>query len=494
MQEEQQRYRAVLKASSLIGGSAFLNIVIGMIRTKFVAVLIGPTGVGLMGMYGTLLGPISTVANMGVGTSGVREIAESHAKGSVEEIAKVLSALRCIVWATGVLGAIATVVLSPWLSSWTFGSSQHALPIAVLGITVFWGNIVIGQSCVLQGLRRIGFLAKIQVISAVNGTVISIPCFYLWGIKGVLPSMVLSSLAGLITSWWFLRRVGMKAGAVPLREVAPQVKRLLAFGIPLMASGLQGALTAYFLRVVIVKEFGLDGVGVWGAAFNVSGILVNFVLSAMSTDYFPRLSSVVHDNRLISKEVNAQTQIALLLALPALLATILFAPLGIQLLYSGRFDTAIPILRWSVYGILGRVISWPLGFIILAQGRGKLFFASELIMNLLHVGLIFGCSRVWGLLGTGIAFALLYTVHVGAMTFVSQWIAKTHWTKSNIVTIMCVTVFLLMAGGLHVWISSPVVYYCVSCAMFVTATCFVVRQLSLASGITVPAFLGHYFR
>lgn len=53
-ENQQQQYKSVLKSTSLIGGSAFVNILIGMIRTKFVAILLVSTGVDLQNMYQTI--------------------------------------------------------------------------------------------------------------------------------------------------------------------------------------------------------------------------------------------------------------------------------------------------------------------------------------------------------------------------------------------------------------------------------------------------------
>ena len=44
-------YLSILKSTSLIGSASLLNILISMVRIKFVAVLLGPTGVGLLGLY-----------------------------------------------------------------------------------------------------------------------------------------------------------------------------------------------------------------------------------------------------------------------------------------------------------------------------------------------------------------------------------------------------------------------------------------------------------
>ena len=55
MTETSASYRRILKSSSIIGGASFLNIAIGLVRTKVLAVLLGPSGVGLVSLYRGLM-------------------------------------------------------------------------------------------------------------------------------------------------------------------------------------------------------------------------------------------------------------------------------------------------------------------------------------------------------------------------------------------------------------------------------------------------------
>jgi len=209
--QEGGSYRNVLKSTSLIGGASLLNILISMVRNKFVAILLGPAGIGLLGMYGQITTLISTITGMGISSSGVRQVAEAVGSNDDELIARTVVSLRRTAWLTGSFGLLVMIAFAVPLSSMTFGSSDYARSIAVLGITLLAGAIAGGQVSIINGTRRLGDLAKISVIGALNGTLISIPCFYIWGQAGIVPSLVLSSLAALTTSWWFSRRVQIKA-------------------------------------------------------------------------------------------------------------------------------------------------------------------------------------------------------------------------------------------------------------------------------------------
>ena len=81
MTAEEHTYGQILKSSALIGGSSVLNIGIGIVRTKAMAVLLGPAGFGLMGLYGSIADLAVSIAGMGVNSSGVRQIAEAAGFG-----------------------------------------------------------------------------------------------------------------------------------------------------------------------------------------------------------------------------------------------------------------------------------------------------------------------------------------------------------------------------------------------------------------------------
>jgi PST family polysaccharide transporter len=67
MNESVASYHRILRSTSIIGGASFVNIAIGVLRSKVLAVLLGPVGVELASLYTGLMGTASTVATMGLG-------------------------------------------------------------------------------------------------------------------------------------------------------------------------------------------------------------------------------------------------------------------------------------------------------------------------------------------------------------------------------------------------------------------------------------------
>ena len=127
-------YRQVMKATSIFGGAQVFLILIGIIRSKFIAVLLGPLGMGIAGLLTTTIGFIAALTNFGLSTSAVKNIAEANSTGDEVRLRTVTTVFKRWVWFTGILGAVVTAVLSPWLSELTFGNRDYTFAFIWLSV------------------------------------------------------------------------------------------------------------------------------------------------------------------------------------------------------------------------------------------------------------------------------------------------------------------------------------------------------------------------
>src|SRR5450755_2062533 len=151
-----QTYGQILKSSAVIGGSSVLNIGIGIVRTKAMAILLGPEGFGLAGLYTSIVTLTQSVAGMGINSSGVREIAEAAGSDDKDRIARTVVVLRRTSIVLGLIGATLLVTFSRQISKVTFGTAQHSAAICVLALALFCQLVSAGQGALIQGMRRIG--------------------------------------------------------------------------------------------------------------------------------------------------------------------------------------------------------------------------------------------------------------------------------------------------------------------------------------------------
>ncbi|MBE7184170.1 MAG: O-antigen translocase [Methylobacterium mesophilicum] len=401
----------ILRSTAIIGSSSLVNILLAVVRAKAMAILLGPSGVGLMGLYNSVLDLAQSLAGLGVQASGVRQIAEAAGTGEAERLARTATVLRRLSVGLGVIGALLLVALSVPVARLTFGDESHAAGIALLSLALFCRIVAAGQAALLQGLRRIGDLARISVLGGLASTLVGLPLIYLFGADGVVLSILAITLASLATSWWFARKVSVEAPRLSASAFRAESRDLFKLGFAFLTSGLLMTGAAYLVRLIVLHNSGLAAAGFYQSAWTLGGLYAGFILQAMGTDFYPRLTGVAADHDECNRMVNEQAQISMLLAGPGLMGTLTAAPLVMTLFYSPEFMAAVEVLRWICLGMMLRVVVWPMGFIVLAKNTQRIFVWTELAAVAVQVLLAFLLVPRFGPAGAGMAFCGLYLWH-----------------------------------------------------------------------------------
>ena len=430
MSDNSSSYRQILRSSSIIGGASVINIVLGIARMKVAAVFLGPAGVGLIGLLTNLTGVATAVAGMGVGNVGVRQIAEAAGKNDEAAIAQVR---RALFWATLFLAALGAGVF--WLLRGVL--ADKVLHDPALASDVGWLALAVGlaiasasQNALLNGLRRIGDLSRVSVYSGALSAVLGVAVLAIWGRAGLLAFILIAPIASFVLGHWYVSRLPKVAEVnVPFSELRQQWSTLAKLGFAFMLSGLVGMLGQLLVRSMIQKELGLQELGYFQAAWTISMTYIGFVLGAMGADYYPRLTAAISDHAAVNRMVNEQTEVALLLAAPVLLAMMALAPWVIQLLYSREFQPAAEVLHWQILGDILKVASWPLGFIILAAGDGKTFVFSETVGIGTFVLLTWLTLPSLGLEASGLSFIGLYAAYLPLVFWLAKRRTKFSWAS-----------------------------------------------------------------
>jgi len=157
---------------------------------------------------------------------------------------------------------------------------------------------------------------------------------------------------------------------------------------------------------------------------------IGFVLGAMATDYYPRLTAAIADRDQANRLVNEQGEVALLLAAPAFMALLALAPWVVTVLYTGEFTAAVEILRWQVLGDVLKVVSWPLSFVLLAAGAGRAYLATEVLAYVVFTLATWVGLPIVGVAATGIGFLLMYAVQLPAVYLLARRLTGFRWAPA----------------------------------------------------------------
>ncbi|HVM59666.1 MAG TPA: O-antigen translocase [Verrucomicrobiae bacterium] len=424
-------YGEIVKSSTIIGGSSVIVIVLRVVQTKVMALLLGPAGVGLMGLYGSIIDFACTIGS-GVNNSGVRQIAESAGTNESHRIAGTVTTLRRVVLILALLTALLLAAASKPVARLTFGDEHYSGAVALLSLAILLTTVSGGQAALVQGMRRIYSLARINVLGALFALVVNIPIIYWYRQRGIVPSLVCTAAMSFLFSWWYARQIKVDGDSqTRARATWSEARALLQLGIVFMATGLMTMGAAYLIRMIVLRSLGVDAAGFYQSAWALGGLYVGFILGAMGADFYPRLTAAANDHAKCNRLANEQVEVGMLMAGPGVLGTLTFAPLVMTIFYSAKFGPAAEILRWICLGMLLRVVTWPMGFILLAKGDRKRFFYTETAANVTHVTSVWLGVRWFGLNGAGVAFFGLYLFYWVMMSIVVYRLTGFRWSSVN---------------------------------------------------------------
>jgi O-antigen/teichoic acid export membrane protein len=425
--ENDEQYSHVLKFTGLFGGVQGLNVVIGLVRNKFVALLLGPGGMGLVSLFNTTVQLISQATHLGISFSAVRHISEYYDADNTEKVAHYVKVVRGWCLLTALVGMLVCVVLGPFLSSATFSWGDHTLHFVLLAPAIGMIAITGGETAILKGQRKLGALALVQIVAALASLVISIPIYYFFWQAGIVPVIVLMAFVTMCATLWFsLRLFPLQFGGT--YGILGEGMEMVRLGVAYTLAAVIGTASEMLIRSYLNVVGDLDVLGLYNAGYMLTITYAGMVFSAMETDYYPRLSAVQHDIRATNETVNRQMEVSLLLVSPMLAALIIALPVVVPLLFSQEFLPVVGMAQVAALAMYMKVLTLPVAYITLARGYSLSYLFLETSYFVAFVILIFFGYRYWGLFGTGVAITL---AHVFEFLLVNAYAYKKYGYRSS---------------------------------------------------------------
>lgn len=447
MSQERTLYSQILKATVLFGGVQLVTILLSAIRSKAISILIGPSGIGIAGLFLSVLNVIGGLTSLGLETSAVKYISSENADEDKTNLPKIISLTRKAVWVSGIVGAFLTASFSYYLSLITFGNSDYTFWFIWIAIALFFRQLTIGNIAILQGMQKLKELAKANLFGSFAGVLLSLPFYYFFKFDGIVPAIIISAFAILLFARFYSNKIQVEKVKITNRQLFVEGREMLNLGIMLSLSGLLSTLTLYIIQLYVSNTSSLSEVGFYSAGMMLLNSYVALIFSAMSTDFFPRLSAVATQNSEVRNVVLKQADVAILIIAPIIVLFIAFAPIVVNLLFSKEFSAIIPMVRIGIVGMLFRAVSWSMGYILLAKGDSKIFIRTAFGFNALYLALSVSGYFLFGLLGLGLAFTVHYFFHFVILLIITrnryEFELSNSFLKTFLITlILCGTAFL----------------------------------------------------
>jgi PST family polysaccharide transporter len=467
-QEANNSYKNIVKSTSLFGFVQVINIIVKVGINKAVAVILGTTGMGVIGLLQSTIGILQTGFDFGLSQSAVRDISEAKNTSSTA-LDTTISISKKLILMAALLGALVTIILSPYLSRWTFGNGDYTYAFVWLSIVVFLNILSNGQLAILKGMRMLKILAKAGLFGSIVGLFTSVPLYYFLEEKGIVPSLIMASLTACVYSWYYVRKVNYGKQYVSTKDTLKKGKPMLKMGFALMYVSFLGVVGDYIVRAFISHTSSLEMVGLFQAGATIITGYFGVVFTALTTDYYPRISAINKDNTKLSEEFNRQSEVSLLIIGPLVVIFIFAMNFFVKFLYSKEFMPVIDYLEYAVLGNLLIVVSNALGMILLAKQATSVFFYTITFGKIVVLSTMISMFYYHGLKGLGLSVLFTGIFHLMFMQIVLWKQYKIKMKKELmsllfIICILCCLSFFLRRNLDSTWIS-----YCLGvCLIIVT--------------------------
>ncbi len=400
-------YSRVVKYLGLLGGAQGLSLFINLLRNKVASVLIGTVGLGLIGLYNRTVQMFSDSTNLSLSYSAVRKLSDVYENSTSEDVEHYVKVTRSIALLTGIIGMLLFVIFSPFVIKYiSDGNDYSSWYLMLLSPTVLFMAVSGGEVAVLRGIRQLNSLAKYTLWTSFVALFVAAPLYYFWGVKGILPAILLIALLQMLGVLYCTVRIfAYKAAPFSLRLLRDGVD-MLKLGAGYIYTTILTSCSVWFIYSRISNIGGESELGLFSAGYLLLSMLPSVLFAALDSEYYPRLAGAFEKVTVRNAMVNEQIEVHLLVQTPIILFIVTFLPLLLPLLYTVEFIPAIAMTQLAMFGFLFHILTYPISFMPLSKGDVLVFILQETVYNVANVVLVVFGYRYFGLLGIGAGFLI----------------------------------------------------------------------------------------
>ncbi len=450
-------YSHVLKYTGVFGGVQVVSILVGIIRNKFVAMILGPAGMGLVSLFNSTINLLSNSTNLGISMSAVKNISEAYDKGDEAKLRHNVKMIRSWCLLTALFGMFVCIVCSPLLSRWTFGWGDHTHHFVLLSCVVGMMAVTGGELAILKGTRHLRKLAVISVYNVIAAFFTSVPLYYFFGEAAIVPSLILMAFAQMLLT------ISYSYKLYPLsfsrdRHLLGEGMSMVKLGVAFVLAGILGSGAEFVIRSYLSYNESLETVGLFSAGYMMTITYASMVFSAMETDFFPRLSACKGGITTTNTIVNRQIEVSFLLISPMMVFFMIGLPILLPLLYTGEFTGVLGMMQVMVFAIYIRALKLPIAYLPLAKGDSWSYLLLEAIYDVVIVVLVILAFNKWKLLGCGIAMVLASIIDFVVLLVFTHFKYGFH-LSSSVKLYALMQIPFAIAAYLLTFVQNPMIYW-----------------------------------
>ncbi len=393
------------------GSSTALSTILNFLILAVLANLLAPTDFGLRGIILVVIGLLSWLGDLGLGSALVHE----------ETVTRVqFSTLFYLNFLAGLVLAAALCVLAGPIAVF-FRDERLTALLRVMALTFVISSICPIFAALLQ--KELNFKVRFQIDLAemvVNGLASIAFALRGFGVWSLVYGYLLGSIVRALLFWW---TASMRPNlAFDLKSV----ERFLKFGLYVYGEQILYFFTRNLDNIIIGRFLGTEALGYYSLAYSLMLTPVSRIGETVHRVIFPTFSLIQHDDQRLREGYKKVVKFVSTITFPMMAGMFAVAPQLIAALYGKNWMPTIGVLQ--VFCIVGAIQSvvYLASLIQYSKGRSDIGFKWNLLSLILDTAAFFIGLR-WGIMGVAVAYALLALVLEPTIQGITNRLIKLSW-------------------------------------------------------------------
>lgn len=406
----------IIKVFSLTAVSTVIKMLTGLMTVKIVAVIIGPSGLALLGQLNNFVVLVLNVANGGINTGITKYVAENER--DKEKIKTILSTALKITLCCSFFVALALLFLSHYLSEIILNDSRYFYVFLIFGFSVLFYSLNLMIISIINGFKEFKTYVYVNIAGSILGLIFTILLVLTMDLAGALISVVAVQSIVFLATLFFTRKLYWFSWDY-FKEKYDQdtAKKYLKYSLMTLTTVITVPLVQLILRGYVITNISLIEAGYWEAMNRLSGMYLLIITSSFSVYYLPKLSEI-KDNTLLREEIIRAYKLIIPVLSVGLLLVYLLRFFIIDMVFTSEFRPMSELFFWQLTGDFFKIASWLLAFLMLAKSMTKMYILTEIIFSLNFLVLSFILLENSGVIGIVQGYMLNYIAYMIFMVFI----------------------------------------------------------------------------
>lgn len=382
---------------------------ISLFIRRVIAENFGESGIFLQGQLRSLLQLLTSFTSLGIFNGVVKYISEF--RSDEEKLTQLFSTTFVFTAIGSVVSSIVLLFWSTSLSVYLFDDPSYGYLINLMAVIVPFVSLQRVFNGVINGLSQYKKFAKIDLISYLLSSALTILFLYLNNFDGVLVSIAITPVIQLVILLWVF--YGVLKDYIKFKDLkfkAPMAKLFVAFSMMSFFSTVILSTVEIEIRNLILRRISENDAGIWSAMLDLSKNYMAFSTILFTMYVIPKFAIVNQRNEFLSEMGVVYKTIVPLFGVGMILVYF-FRDFIIALIFPG-FDEMSVLFKWQLLGDFIRLLGMVLSYYFIAKKLVYHFVFTEI----LSIGLFYLFAHLfidaYGVEGVVIGHLIRYIVYL----------------------------------------------------------------------------------